>query len=82
MGSVGPIGYPGPKGLKVRAQPSCGSSSPSAAEVAIILFFPWVVMTVLTERWAAVMLAHNIPLAVSREIEGLFPAHLQPTKSV
>lgn len=48
MGSVGPIGYPGPKGLKVREYPSYVSSRPSMAGLKIILFLPRV--TVLRER--------------------------------
>lgn len=36
MGSVGPIGYPGPKGLKVREQLSCVSSCPFTVGLKIV----------------------------------------------
>lgn len=50
MGPVGPIGYPGPKGLKVRECLSSLSSHPSIAGLKVILFLLWAVVTVLRER--------------------------------
>lgn len=50
MGPVGPIGYPGPKGLKVRESLSSLSSPPSMAGLKVIPFLLWAVVTVLRER--------------------------------
>lgn len=50
MGPVGPIGHPGPKGLKVREYLS---SHPSIARLKVIPFLLWAVVTV--KGWAAVM---------------------------
>lgn len=47
MGPVGPIGHPGPKGLKVREYLS---SHPSTARLKVIPFLLWAVVTVLRER--------------------------------
>lgn len=55
MGPVGPIGYPGPKGLKVREWLSSLSSHPSIAGLKVILFLLWTVVTVLREGMAAVL---------------------------
>lgn len=74
MGSVGPIGYPGPKGLKVREQQCRVSSCPSVAALKIILFLPWVVVTILRERMSsssACLLTHAQGCWTQRPAGGL-----------